>query len=130
MPDNTTAAFSFPAVARKKVTAAFDGGRIISAVFDAARHGGAPPWHHRKTGTCFPERHAPSRILNTFGDMIRAHIFAISCGYEDADDPDFRRFDPAFKLTCGRLPDTGRDVSYLCARRSMDGLLRGAAAFD
>jgi len=28
MLDNTTAAFSFPAIARKKVTAAFDGGRI------------------------------------------------------------------------------------------------------
>jgi len=38
--------------------------------------------------------------------MIRARIFAISCGYEDADDLDFLRTDPAFKLACGRLPDT------------------------
>ncbi len=30
MPDDTTAAFSFPAIERKKITAAFDGGRITS----------------------------------------------------------------------------------------------------
>src|SRR6202030_2514662 len=31
-------------------------------------------------------------------------------GYEDADDLDRLRFDPAFKLACGRLPDSGRDL--------------------
>ena len=42
--------------------------------------------------------------------MIRARIFAICCGYGDADDLDFLRADPAFKLGCGRPPDTGRDL--------------------
>jgi Transposase DDE domain group 1 len=41
--------------------------------------------------------------------MFRARMFAICCGYEDADDLDHLRSDPAFKLACGRLPDTGRD---------------------
>jgi len=41
-------------------------------------------------------------------DMFRARMFAICCGYEDADDLDHLRSDPAFKLACGRLPDTGR----------------------
>ena len=42
----------------------------------------------------------PARITHTLADMIRARIFAISCGYEDADDLDFLRADPAllFKL--------------------------------
>ncbi|MBB2162929.1 IS1380 family transposase, partial [Gluconacetobacter sacchari] len=35
---------------------------------------------------------------------------AIACGYEDADDLDHLRRDPGFKLACGRLPDTGRDL--------------------
>jgi hypothetical protein len=39
--------------------------------------------------------------------MIRAGRLAICCGYEDADDVDFLRFDPAFKLACGTLPDVG-----------------------
>lgn len=30
MPDDTTAPFPFPAVSRKKITAAFDGGRLSS----------------------------------------------------------------------------------------------------
>ena len=42
--------------------------------------------------------------------MIRARMFAISCGYEDCDDLDTLRFDPAFKLACGRLSETGDDL--------------------
>ncbi len=30
--------------------------------------------------------------------MIRARMFAIACGYEDSDDLDALRFDPAFEL--------------------------------
>jgi hypothetical protein len=37
-------------------------------------------------------------------------LFAIACGYEDADDLDWLRPDPAFKLACGRPPDTGDDL--------------------
>ena len=42
--------------------------------------------------------------------MIGARMFAIACGYEDCDDLDVLRFDPAFKLACGRLPESGRDL--------------------
>jgi hypothetical protein len=42
--------------------------------------------------------------------MIRARMFAIACGYEDCDDLDSLRFDPAFKLACGRLSETGADL--------------------
>ncbi len=37
-------------------------------------------------------------------------MLAIACGYEDADDLDHLRTDPGFKLACGRLPDSGRDL--------------------
>jgi hypothetical protein len=37
-------------------------------------------------------------------------MLAIACGYEDADGLDHLRIDPGFKLACGRLPDTGRDL--------------------
>jgi len=39
--------------------------------------------------------------------MIRARMFAIACGYEDCDDLDALRFDPALKLSRGRLVETG-----------------------
>ncbi len=54
--------------------------------------------------------HAPLRITHTLADMVRARILAIACGYEDADDLDALRVDPAFKLACGRLPDTGANL--------------------
>ena len=34
----------------------------------------------------------------------------IACGYPDADDLDDLRKDPAFKLACGRLPESGDDL--------------------
>jgi hypothetical protein len=62
---------------------------------------------------CFPARRDSTRITHKLSGMIRARTFAISCGDEDADDLDFLRTDPAFKLACGKLPDTGSD----CVRR-------------
>src|SRR5882762_6893946 len=57
-----------------------------------------------------PDGRDPDRVTHLLPDILRARIFAIACGYEDADDLDRLRFDPAFKLACGRLPDTGRDL--------------------
>ena len=68
---------------------------------------------------CLPDRRDRSRIAHTIADMIRARAFAICCGYEDADDLDVLRCDPAFKLACGRLPDSGRD---LCSQPTLSRL--------
>jgi hypothetical protein len=51
-----------------------------------------------------------ARITHSLADMIRARVFAICCGYEDTDDLDALSADPAFKLACGRLSDTGVDL--------------------
>ena len=42
--------------------------------------------------------------------MIRARLLAIACGYEDCDDLDVLRFDPAVKLAYGRRSETGDDL--------------------
>ena len=67
----------------------------------------------------FPDRRDPLRITHTLADMVRARILAIACGYEDADDLDALRVDPAFKLACGRLPDTGAN---LCSQPTLSRL--------
>ena len=120
MTDDTIPLFSFPAVEGKKVTAAFDGGRISSdggvmLLAMAERRLGVG----ERLARCIPDRRDPSRIAHTIADMIRARVFAICCGYEDADDLDDLRSDPAFKLACGRLPDTGRD---LCSQPTLSRL--------
>ena len=44
-------------------------------------------------------------------DILVPHgELAIACGYPDADDLDDLRKDPAFKLACGRLPESGDDL--------------------
>ena len=120
MIDDTVPSFDFPAVGRKKVTAAFDGGRLTS-------NGGVMllSLAEKRLGIAdrlarlIPDRRDPTRITHSFADMIRARIFAICCGYEDADDLDALRTDPAFKLACGRLPDSGDD---LCSQPTLSRL--------
>ncbi|MHC2582987.1 hypothetical protein ACVMHR_007726 [Bradyrhizobium diazoefficiens] len=105
MTDDTIPPFSFPAVHAKKVTAAFDGGRLTS-------NGGVMllAMAERRLGLAdnlarvFPDRRDPTRVVHSLVDMFRARMFAICCGYEDADDLDHLRSDPAFKSPTGHGP--------------------------
>jgi hypothetical protein len=111
MSDDNLLPFCFPAVRRKKITAAFDGGRISSdggviLLAQADRRLGIA----ERLARVIPDGRDPDRVTHLLPDILRARIFAIACGYEDADDLDRLRFDPAFKLACGRLPDSGRDL--------------------
>ena len=54
--------------------------------------------------------HNPLFVTHSGGDILRARTLSIACGFEDADDLDYLRTDPGFRLACGRLPDTGRDL--------------------
>src|SRR3954463_2535526 len=112
MPNDTPATVPFPAVGRKKITAAFDGGRLSSdggvmLLAQAERRLGIA----ERLAPFIPDRRDPERVKHACVDMIRARIFAIACGYEDCNDFDFLRADPVFKLACGRLPETGTDLA-------------------
>ena len=41
--------------------------------------------------------------------MALVRMVAIAAGYEDCDDIDALRADPAFKIACGRAPESGLD---------------------
>jgi hypothetical protein len=71
---------------------------------------------------CIPDRRGPSRVVHTIADMLHARVFAICRDYEDAGDLDVLHSDPAFKLACGRLPDSGRD---LCSQPTLSRLDNG-----
>ena len=111
MTDDTLLRFAFPAIRRKKITAAFDGGRISSdggvmLLGEADRRLGLVD----KLAAVIADPRDPMRITHRLADILRARILAIACGWEDADDLDHLRRDPAFKLACGRLPDSGADL--------------------
>ena len=42
--------------------------------------------------------------------MIRFRALLIAAGYEDGNDCDALRADPAFKMAVGRLPERGADL--------------------
>jgi len=117
MHDDTSETFAFPAVCRKKVTAAFDGGRITSdggvmLLAAAERRLGIAD----RLARLIADPRNPLLITHRLADILRARMLAIACGYEDADDLDHLRSDPGFKLACGRLPDSGND---LCSQPTM-----------
>ena len=109
--DDTLFPFSLPSICRKKVAAAFDGGRISSdggvlLLAGADRRLGLID----TLAAIMPDHRDPARITHSMSDILRARAFAIACGYPDADDLDEPRKDPAFKLACGRPPETGDDL--------------------
>jgi len=115
--DDNLLPFSLPAVRRKKITAAFDGGRLSSdggvmLLALAERRIEIAD----KLAAEIADRRDPARVVHALSDILRARILAIACGYEDADDLDHLRSDPALKLACGHLPDSGRD---LCSQPTM-----------
>lgn len=111
MSDDTITPFGFPAIGRKKVSAAFAGGRLTSdggvLLLGAAERGMGVA--QRLAGLIADPRH-PRLVRHSVADILRARMLAIACGYEDANDLDRLRRDPGFKLACGRLPDSGRDL--------------------
>ena len=120
MTEDNLLPFDLPAVQRKKVTADFAGGSISSdgglVLLRAAE---------RRLGLaealagCIREWRDPARALHTLPAMLRFRMFAIACGYEDADDCDDLRADPLFKVAVGRAPESGRD---LCSQPTMSRL--------
>ena len=98
-------------VEKKELCARFDGGRLSSDGGVLLLRG-----IEKRLGLavrladCLTDGRDPASTTHFYADMIRARIFAIACGYEDCDDLDVLRFDPTFKLACGRLPETGNDL--------------------
>ena len=117
MTDDTLLPFSFPAVGRKKVGAAFDGGRISSdggvmLLAQAAKRLGIAD----RLAAAIKDRRDPNRVTHVLSAILLARMLAIAAGYEDADDLDHLRHDPIFKLAIGRLPEA---TTGLCSQPTM-----------
>ena len=110
--DDSAQLISFPAVVRKKVTAAFDGGRITSdgGVLLLAQADREMQICARLAG-CIADPRDQSRVIHQLDDILRARVLAICCGYEDADDLDALRDDPGFRLALGKLPGSGAGLA-------------------
>lgn len=108
MNDDSPLLFDLPAVSRKKVTCDFglgevssDGGLLL--LREVERRQGLA----QRLADCLPDRRDPGRIEHTQAEMLRMRMLAIAAGYEDADDCDALRHDPAMKMAVGRAPQSG-----------------------
>ena len=80
MTDDSLLPFCFPAIGRKKVTAAFDGGRLSSdggvmLLAQAERRLGLA----ERIAAVIPNGRDASRVTHLLPDILRARIFAIAC---------------------------------------------------
>ena len=120
MTEDALLPFDLPAVRRKKVTADFEGGLISSNGGLVLLRGAERRLGLAETlAGCIREWRDPALVVHTLPAMLRFRMFAIACGYEDADDCDALRTDPLFKLAVGQSPESGR---ALCSQPTMSRL--------
>jgi len=107
MDDDTGLLFDLPSVGRKKVTTAFDGGRItsdggVALLALADRRIGIVD----RIAALIPDPRDPALVTHSVASILRARVLAIACSYEDANDLDHLRGDPAetSPSPCGPLP--------------------------
>jgi Transposase DDE domain group 1 len=98
-------------VAAKSLTATFDAGRLSSdgglvVLREIERRLGLA------TTITSPLRddRDPARVRHSYAEMATTRMLMIAAGYEDCDDVDALRADPALKIAVGRCPETGADL--------------------
>lgn len=110
--NNTTLDLVFPSVGGREVISRCDGGDISS---DAGLL--LVSLADRKIGLtdamfdCITDSRQQSKVEHSIMEMARSRIYAICQGYEDANDLDTLRYDPALKIACERLPRSGKALA-------------------
>ena len=98
---------------KRVVFAAFDGGEITSdAGVLLLREQARRIRLFERMADCFNDRRDPTRTVHTLPALLAQRVAGIALGYEDINDHDALRHDPACKLLadCGGepAPDLGR----------------------
>jgi hypothetical protein len=112
MEEGTGPEVVFASLSGRKVAGTFDGGTL-------SNDSGALLLREVDRQTGLIERLAgalrdgrdPAHVKHSLTDLIRQRVFQIALGYEDADDADTLRADPALKMACERLPLSGADLA-------------------
>ena len=99
------------AVQGKPLTATFDAGRLSSeggliVLREIAKRLGLAEVIARP----LRDDRDPARVQHSYADMVMVRMLMIAAGYEDCDDVDALRSDPALKIAVGRAPESGVDL--------------------
>jgi Transposase DDE domain group 1 len=98
-------------VEAKPLTATFDAGRLSSdggviVLREIAMRLGLAETITAPLG----DARDPARVRHSYAEMAMARMVMIAAGYEDCDDVDALKSDPALKIAVGRAPETGEDL--------------------
>ncbi|HLV97295.1 MAG TPA: IS1380 family transposase [Ktedonobacterales bacterium] len=93
----------FPLISGKEVCCRFDGGEITSDagllfLAQADRQLGLT----QRLAQQILDRREPGKIIHSVLDLLRERLYALAAGYEDANDLDSLKTDPALLLSCGK----------------------------
>ena len=119
MDNDSVLPIDLPSVCRKKLSMGFDGGQLSSDAGLLLLRDVEKKLGLSRLSGCMKDRRDRDRIQHPVDEMVKLRMFAIAAGYEDADDCDWLRHDPVFKMAVGRLPESGEP---LCSQPTMSRL--------
>lgn len=64
-----------------------------------------------KLADCIADSRRTSSVMHSIPDLIAQRVYQIACGYEDGNDSNSMRKDPALKMALNRLPESGDDLA-------------------
>jgi len=113
----------FSCVGRRRVVAAFDGGTVSSdaGALLLGRADEAIGLIDRLAG-CFIDERRADLIEHTVRTLIGQRVFGIALGYEDLNDHEQLRHDPAFAALLGKLEAGRSDCAALAGKSTLNRL--------
>lgn len=121
----SSASFDYKRLSGRRVTGRFDGGTITSDAGVLLLR--EIEERHRilaRAAECFDDHRDPDRVEHTVEELLRQRVFGLVMGYEDLNDHDLLRDDPAFAAAVGKADPTGhsrprqRDAGHALAGKS------------
>jgi hypothetical protein len=115
--------FGFAPVEGRRVEAAFDGGRMTSdagalLLGRADRRLGLL----RRFARCFIDGRSSRAVEHTIERLVGQRVLGIALGYEDVNDHDDLRHDPALAATLGRLASRRSRCAALAGKSTLNRL--------
>jgi len=115
--------YEFSCIERRRVVAAFDGGRITSeaGALLLKRTDDAIGLIDR-LASCFIDGRNPKLIEHSVRTLLGQRLFALALGYEDLNDHDELRKDPLFGVLLGKLEAKRKDCEALAGKSTLNRL--------
>jgi hypothetical protein len=115
--------FGFEPVEGRRLESAFDGGRMTSdagvlLLGRADRRLGLL----RRFAGCFVDSRSANTVEHTIERLVGQRVMGIALGYEDVNDHDELRHDPALAATLGRLRGYRRRCAALAGKSTLNRL--------